>query len=188
MEFEQLAMLPPPPPPPLDLMPSPLSPMQEMRYQFMSMEETNGKDGAVNIYSGEEEEQEEEEKHVTFGAVRVRRYSLTMGDNPNIRGGYPLGLDWKHTNEEVTDLEDFEDSRESDRLLLENMQEEGRLSVEERKCRLQSMGFTEKEVRHAEIQRKIRMTTEWAYGKDAKGAPKSFPLETTKLILQQYVV
>lgn len=121
-------------------------------------------------------------KRVSFANVVLREYSRVVGDNPNVNG-VPLALDWKHTNAKLIGLEKFEERRRGER-----QPKLKTLDITERICLLRSFGYSDSQLRQAEIQRKIRLTQEWAYGNDTFGAPKGFPLHTTKTILKQYIV
>mmetsp|Transcript_11415 Transcript_11415/g.26481 ORF Transcript_11415/g.26481 Transcript_11415/m.26481 type:complete len:171 (-) Transcript_11415:522-1034(-) len=121
-------------------------------------------------------------KRVSFADVQVREYSRTVGDHPNVVGGLPLSIDWKHAGNTTIDIDQYECQRQGERQGCKKM------NTTDRICLLRFFGFSEKDLRNAEIQRKIRLTQEWAYGKDTYGVPKGFPLTKTRLILQQYVV
>ena len=132
------------------------------------------------------------ERRVSFGEVHIREHAITVGDNPNVIGGLPLSLDWKHSPyDQATDIDDYEDllgRRHRAHADVRRRRSITPLTAEERKSRLRNMGITKSQLRQAEIQRKIRLTSEWAYGRDQFGVPKIIPLETTKLLLQHYVV
>jgi hypothetical protein len=50
------------------------------------------------------------QRNVTFGNVQVQEYSVTVGDHPKCdkKGGYPLSLDWAHTEVTEYDLDWYE--------------------------------------------------------------------------------
>jgi hypothetical protein len=50
------------------------------------------------------------QRHVTFGNVQVQEYSVTVGDHPKCdkKGGYPMSLDWAHTEVTEYDLDWYE--------------------------------------------------------------------------------
>lgn len=52
------------------------------------------------------------EKLVRFDRVEMREFDRTVGDNPSVSSGVPIGLDWKYNpNPLVKDLEDYETNR-----------------------------------------------------------------------------
>lgn len=49
---------------------------------------------------------------VRFDSVQTREFARTIGDNPSVSCGIPIGLDWKYNPETIVkDLEDYEDNR-----------------------------------------------------------------------------
>jgi hypothetical protein len=52
-------------------------------------------------------------KTVSFGNVQVQEYSVTLGDNPcaDETGGYPLSLDWAHTEVVEYSLDWYEETK-----------------------------------------------------------------------------
>ena len=122
-------------------------------------------------------------KRVAFSHVALREYSRTVGDHPNVKGGVPLALDWKYAANDVFSVDQYEELR-----CLKRKQRPRTLDMTERICLLRCFGISDAHLRQAEKQRKVRLTQEWAYGRDTFGAPKSFSLSTTKTILKQYVV
>lgn len=79
---------------------------------------------------------------VTFGDVRVRRYYLTIGDNPAVSAGVPLGLSCEHDQvEQYFDLENYEKLR----TLKKAGSKSGRprrIPAEERAMYLRAIGYT----------------------------------------------
>jgi hypothetical protein len=71
---------------------------------------------------------------VSFGDVRVRTHSVTLGDNPAVTTGLPLALDWDHVDSNSYNLEDFEKRKRRTRVM--------RIPVEEREARLREMGHS----------------------------------------------
>lgn len=51
------------------------------------------------------------QKRVTFSDVSMRVYAATVSDSPNVSSTYPIGLDWKHTDETTVELDEFEEQR-----------------------------------------------------------------------------
>jgi hypothetical protein len=52
-------------------------------------------------------------KRVSFGAVQVQEYGVILGDSPSCKGGYPLSLDWAHTEPKEHSLEALEQAKAS---------------------------------------------------------------------------
>jgi hypothetical protein len=50
-------------------------------------------------------------RQVNFGHVQIRRYSMTIGDNPSCRAGAPVSLDWQYEELPVLSLDEFEATR-----------------------------------------------------------------------------
>mmetsp|Transcript_4579 Transcript_4579/g.8688 ORF Transcript_4579/g.8688 Transcript_4579/m.8688 type:complete len:360 (+) Transcript_4579:213-1292(+) len=48
---------------------------------------------------------------VRFGAIQVRRYAQTVGDNPCVQYGPPISLDWTFQTEPTVSLDDYEVNR-----------------------------------------------------------------------------
>eukprot|EP00978_Attheya_sp_CCMP212_P001447 scaffold3023_cov50-Attheya_sp.AAC.3 len=45
---------------------------------------------------------------VSFGSVCVQYYPMTLGDNPSVSSGPPIQLDWCHSEESRTQLDEYE--------------------------------------------------------------------------------
>ena len=58
-------------------------------------------------------------KAVSFGEMRIRKYSIILGDHPFCVSGCPLQLGWDHEGEERVTIDDFETSRQPRRTLAE---------------------------------------------------------------------
>jgi hypothetical protein len=52
-------------------------------------------------------------KRVSFGAVQVQEYGVILGDSPSCKGGYPLSLDWAHTEPQEYSLDALEQAKAS---------------------------------------------------------------------------
>jgi hypothetical protein len=50
-------------------------------------------------------------KTVSFGIVQVQEYSVILGDHPKCKGGYPMSLDWAHTEPKEYDLDACEQAK-----------------------------------------------------------------------------
>jgi hypothetical protein len=50
-------------------------------------------------------------KTVSFGNVQVQQYSATLGDHPCCEHGYPISLDWAHTEPKEYDLDWYDETR-----------------------------------------------------------------------------
>jgi hypothetical protein len=96
----------------------------------------------------------ETKKAVSFSTVQIKEYSVILGDNPN--ASYPLSLDWGHTQGWMVTVNEhkfnsnhgvFCDTR--------------RLNADARIARLTTMGFTKKELRCMERDRKMSLLREW---------------------------
>jgi hypothetical protein len=56
-----------------------------------------------------------EPKHVVFRTVLVREYPFILGDNPAVRSGAPLTIDWDYEAEETYDIDMYEYMRKGKR-------------------------------------------------------------------------
>jgi hypothetical protein len=72
-------------------------------------------------------------KTVSFGNVQVQEHSVTLGDNPcaDETGGYPLSLDWAHTEVVEYSLDWYEETKPEGAC--------AELSAEQRKCRIENV-------------------------------------------------
>lgn len=51
---------------------------------------------------------EQDEQRLRFGEVRIRTYTVTLGDNPSVSRGPPVTLDWDHNASESYDVDYLE--------------------------------------------------------------------------------
>jgi hypothetical protein len=70
-------------------------------------------------------------KMVSFGNVQVQEYSVTLGDHPCCEGGYPLSLDWAHTDVVEYSLDWYEETKPEGAC--------AELSAEQRKRRIENV-------------------------------------------------
>lgn len=85
------------------------------------------------------------ERQVSFTALKIREYDMTLGDHPSARSGPPVQLDWGYTAENVVNLDDYERARQPRR-----NRRQMRLSYRDRERVLfKDKGFTEDEVNAA---------------------------------------
>jgi hypothetical protein len=125
-------------------------------------------------------------KRVRFAHVHVRSYAITVGHAPTCPA-LPLSLDWKYDANDVTmSVDDYHPQATTP--TTNSSTRPTPLTVSERRSRLLRMGFTHSRLQQLETQRRIALTSQWAYGKDTYGQPKCFSLEQTKVILRRYVV
>ena len=54
-----------------------------------------------------------EARTVRFGTVKIREYESTLGDNPSVRNGPPVGLGWKSKDLKDFTVDEFEEGRSS---------------------------------------------------------------------------
>lgn len=54
-------------------------------------------------------------KKVSFGTVEIREHAVIVGDNPFVKVGLPLTIDWQHHSEISLDLNIYESSRDPHR-------------------------------------------------------------------------
>jgi hypothetical protein len=80
-------------------------------------------------------------KGVRFSTVRVREYERILGDNPSCTSGPSLGIGWRHIQEELLSMNEWESWRETER-------QPARLVLcrEEREAILLDLGYTEKDI------------------------------------------
>lgn len=50
-------------------------------------------------------------RQVVFGDISIRRYDVTLGDNPSVTKGVPLSLDWTFVQQPTIALDDYEDMK-----------------------------------------------------------------------------
>jgi len=78
-------------------------------------------------------------RQVSFHQVEIRRYYLTLGDNPSCSVGTPVGLDWKYESLPPLSLDDYEEARRSTR---KRHVRQLVLSYFDRRAILERQGFT----------------------------------------------
>jgi hypothetical protein len=106
-------------------------------------------------------------KTVSFDTVEVREYGLIVGDSEDVVDGFPLMLDWCHTESVKMSVDEHEDQAKT--LGRGGPIEE--LDAHQRRLRLRAMGFTEAQLRLAERRRRILTTLDWAYGQNKQNTP-----------------
>jgi hypothetical protein len=85
------------------------------------------------------------DRQVSFAALQIREYDMTLGDHPSAKSGPPLQLDWGYSAENVVNLDDYERARQPRR-----SRKQMRLSYRDRQRVLYNeKGFTEDEVNAA---------------------------------------
>ena len=105
------------------------------------------------------------EKRVSFSEVQVRIYELIPGDNPDC--SFPLSLGWKHSKTETWGVDAYEkQGKRGEHSGCDFFR--APLSQYERRLRLRSLGFTEKELRQAERKRRVELCLQWSYGQFPK--------------------
>jgi len=91
------------------------------------------------------EAQKKGPRRVRFDAVEIRAFDQTLGDNPSVSYGPPIGLDWQYQELEPIDLDVYEANRSPRRNLRQMM-----LNYYQRRNLLTfAYGFDEQEWRHA---------------------------------------
>lgn len=55
------------------------------------------------------------ESSVRFDRIELREFDRTIGDNPSVSCGIPIGLDWKYKSTTSTNLDEYEESRLANR-------------------------------------------------------------------------
>jgi hypothetical protein len=80
-------------------------------------------------------------KAVRFSTVCIREYERILGDNPSCTSGPSVGIGWRHTQEELLSVNEWESWRETER-------QPDRLVLcrEEREDMLLDLGYTEKDI------------------------------------------
>lgn len=99
--------------------------------------------------------------HVRFNKVRIREYSITLGDHP-LSQMYPLSLDW--TYNELGEAEVNDDQEDFEKKIVQYkkaFRKVSRLTAMERRARLvETTGTTDDELCILEKQRKLRLKQE----------------------------
>ena len=107
-----------------------------------------------------------EGRRVVFGNIQVREYNRIIGDNPSVRVGVPVSLDWQFSELPEMSVDDYENSRPPYKSML-------RLSsITRRNILMNVWGFSEEDIAEAdkEIQKIKR--------RQSRG-PASAAIETT---------
>ena len=52
-----------------------------------------------------------DKKSVKFGTIKIRKHSVTLGDNPSCRSGPPVTLGWDFIEDSSIALSEYEDKR-----------------------------------------------------------------------------
>jgi hypothetical protein len=113
------------------------------------------------------ESESQRKKTVSFDTVETREYGLIVGDSEDILDGFPLMLDWRHSEGVKMSVDDHEDQAKA--LGRGGPIEE--LDAHERRLRLRAMGYTEAQLRLAERRRRVQTTLDWAYGQNKQNTP-----------------
>ena len=108
----------------------------------------------------------EPKKTVSFDSVETREYGLIVGDSEDVVDGFPLMLDWCHSEGVTMSVDEHEDQAKT---LGRGPMEE--LDAHQRRLRLRAMGFTEGQLRLAERRRRVQTTLDWAYGQNKQNTP-----------------
>jgi hypothetical protein len=103
---------------------------------------------------------------IRFESVQTRLYHQTLGDNPAVKYGPPIALDWEYEEMSPVQVDEFEGTR-GDRISISdsnnNKKNKPVLSSMDRRRVLKNQGFTEEEIdqasQQAEKARKERATT-----------------------------
>uniref|UniRef100_A0A7S1ZFB8 Uncharacterized protein n=1 Tax=Ditylum brightwellii TaxID=49249 RepID=A0A7S1ZFB8_9STRA len=59
----------------------------------------------------EENETNAMKRNISFSKLEIREYAITLGDNPCVRRGPPVSLDWKYNDRGSMCLEEYESAR-----------------------------------------------------------------------------
>uniref|UniRef100_A0A7S4VQH3 Uncharacterized protein n=1 Tax=Ditylum brightwellii TaxID=49249 RepID=A0A7S4VQH3_9STRA len=59
----------------------------------------------------EENETNAMKRNISFSKLEIREYAITLGDNPCVRRGPPVSLDWKYSDRGSMCLEEYESTR-----------------------------------------------------------------------------
>jgi hypothetical protein len=101
---------------------------------------------------------------VSFTTVEVKEYAVILGDNPEAR--YPLALDWVHTESRTMRINDCDVRRTG---------EPCRLDADSRIDRLRDMGFSKKDLRVMERDRKMSLLNEWRNSQHSDNGDEILP-------------
>jgi len=98
------------------------------------------------------------QRRVGFGGIQIREYARTIGDNPSVRVGVPLALDWQYTEHSVVPIDEYEENRPPFKTMLRMS------SITRRNVLLNVWGFSEDDLANAdkEIQKIKRRQTQGA--------------------------
>lgn len=80
--------------------------------------------------------------NVSWDRIEVREYDITIGDNPCVSYGPPIGLDWRYTVLGTVGIDEFEENRHPRRNIREMM-----MNYYHRVDLLESYDFTENDVK-----------------------------------------
>lgn len=130
-----------------------------------SFSSTNADD--VGIKTATETEPRRKKKQVSFDSVVIREHNVIVGDSEDVIDGFPLMLDWAHT-EGVKMSVDVHQARAEAQERQHPIEE---LDAHQRRLRLRAMGFTEGQLRLAERRRRVLISQQWAYGQNKKNTP-----------------
>mmetsp|Transcript_8076 Transcript_8076/g.12354 ORF Transcript_8076/g.12354 Transcript_8076/m.12354 type:complete len:156 (-) Transcript_8076:47-514(-) len=90
-------------------------------------------------------DEEKKNRRVSFGYLEIHQHSIIIGDSPSCKDSLPIGLSWeKYGETRRINVEEFEAERQNRRY---QSLREMKLSLEERKSLLQSVGgLSKKEI------------------------------------------
>jgi len=97
-------------------------------------------------------------KHVEFGQIEIRLYSVVMGDHPGCAMGCPLSLGWEYEEEGCVPIDDYEVARDAAALSDEDSNNNKncrrrkslRITPDERRRRItEGEGISERDIRRA---------------------------------------
>lgn len=121
---------------------------------------------SADLSSDDDESHTTRKRQLSFGTITVRRYDVTLGDNPSCAKGVPVSLDWTF-QEDVMLLDEYESVRDSITSSSScSSQSSFYLTKFQRYQLLMASGFTPKELRKAKkqvkvVQRNRRWTNMW---------------------------
>jgi len=106
----------------------------------------------------DKEEPKRRNHHVAFGDISIRRYDVTLGDNPSVTKGLPLTLDWTFEQQPTIALDEYYEMHGEQQRRLKN---KFYINSQKRKALLLEAGFdaaalrhAKKEIQAAQLQRK----------------------------------
>jgi hypothetical protein len=110
----------------------------------------------------QQQQQQEKQKKVHFSTVVVHEHALIVGDNPSVREGVPLSMEWKaqstityetvdaHENERRQRQQQKRNDNDSDITKNKNNKDARRLDSEERMFRLLNSGVSLRDIQQSE--------------------------------------